>query len=114
MARSTRNDAQRQVVAKVEQGLRELAQLSGSEDSILESGPGPDLLNLGHAGLRSECWSSASGRGSGGSRSEFATPPFATLRLRAPRWRRTSAHHSRPAHRAEARFTPDNREMLTF
>jgi hypothetical protein len=114
VARSTRNDVQRQSAAKVEQSLRDLAELAVcEEDSFVELGPAVDTLNLGHAGLRNECWSGASGRGLGCSRSEFAAPQFAAQPLRGPRRRRT-LHHSRPPHRAEARFTPDNREILTF
>ena len=108
MARSTRNDALRQLAPKVEQELAVC-----EEDSIVESGPALDILNLGHASLRSECWSRVSGMGLGSFRSEYAAPQFATQRLRGPR-RRARLHHSRPPHRAEARFTPDNREFLTF
>lgn len=111
MARSTRNDAQRQTVPKVEQGLRDLAEPAGcAEDPIVESRPALDILNLGHAGPRKECWSGANGTALGSSRSEVA----ATERLRAPRRRHTQLYHSRPPHRVEARFTPDNREVLTF
>jgi hypothetical protein len=115
MARSTRNDAQRQSASKVEPGLPDLVELAGSEDSLIgASGAALESLNLGHAGLRNECWSSVGGRGLGSARSEFAAPQFATQRLRGPRRRRTHLHLSRPAQRAEARFTPDNREILTF
>jgi hypothetical protein len=115
VARSTRNDVQRQWTPKVEQGLRDVAELAVSEeDSFVELGPALDTLNLGHAGLRNECWSRVGGMGLGSSRSEFAAPQFATQRLRGPRRRRTQLHLSRPAQRAEARFTPDNREILTF
>ena len=115
MARSMRNGAERQSAPKVEQGLRDVAELAVcEEDSFVERGPALDTLNLGHAGLRNECWSGANGRGVGSYRSEFAAPQFATQRLRGPRRRRTQLHHSRPPHRAEARFTPDNREILTF
>ena len=107
MARSTRNDAQRQSAPNIEPGLPD-------HGLIGESGAALESLNLGHASLRNECWSGASGRGLDSSRSEFAAPQFATQRLRGPRRRRTQLHHSRPQHRAEARFTPDNREILTF
>jgi hypothetical protein len=115
MARPTRTNAQRRSVPKVEQDLRDLAELAAcAEESISESEPVTDILNLGHAGLGSECWSGVSGRGLGCYRSEFAAPQFATQRLRGPRRHRTQLHHSRPLHSAEARFTADDREMLTF
>jgi hypothetical protein len=115
VARSTRNDAQRQSALKVEPSLPDLVELAGSEDGLIgESVAVLDSLNLGHAGLRNECWPGASGRGLSSSRSEFAALRFATQRLRRPRRRRTQLHLSRPAQRAEARFTPDNREILTF
>jgi hypothetical protein len=111
MARSTRNDAQRQSALKVEPALSDVVELAGSEDTPL--GESAESLNLGHAGLRSECWSGASGRGLGYFRSEFAAPQFATQRLRDSRRRHTQPHHSRPPQRAEARFTPENCEILT-
>jgi hypothetical protein len=109
VARSRRNDALRQLAPKIEQELAVC-----EEDSIVESGPVLDTLNLGHASLRNECWSRVGGMGLGSLRSEYAAPQFATPRLRGPRGRRARLHHSRPPHRAEARFTPDNREFLTF
>ena len=113
MARSTRNDAQRQSAPKVEQSLRDLAELAVcEEDSIVESGPALDTLNLGHAGLRSECWPGTSAMVSSTSRSGPAGLRRATLRVRRPR-KRTPLHRSRPSPRAEARFIPDNREILT-
>ena len=108
MARSTRN-AQRQSVPKVEQGLRDLAELAVcAEDAIVESRSAPDILNLGHAGLQNVCWSGVSGSAFGSSRSKFAAPQFAAQRLRGPRRRHTQLQHSRPPHGAGARFTPDN------
>ena len=85
MARSTRNDAQRQSAPNIEPGLPDLVELAGSEDGLIgESGAALESLNLGHASLRNECWSGASGRGLVSSRSEFAAPQFATQRLRGP------------------------------
>ncbi len=56
VARSTRNDAQRQSAPKVEQSLRDLAELAVcEEDSFVELGSALDTLNLGHAGVRNEC-----------------------------------------------------------
>lgn len=101
MARSTRNNAQRQSAPKVEQGLRDVAELAVcEEDSIVESGPTLDTLNLGHAGLRTECWP--------------GTPRLATLRLRRPPRRRTPLHRWRPSDGAEARFTPNNSGILAY
>jgi len=100
VARSTRNDAQRHSAPKVEPGLPDLVELAGSEDALIgASGAALESLNLGHARLRNECWSGVGGKG---------------LSLRGPWRRRTQLHHSRPPRRAEARFTPDNREILTF
>ena len=114
MARSTLNDARRQSVPKVEPGIPDLVELTGSEDGPIAEGAALESLNLGHAGLRNECWSRVGGKGWGSSRSEFAAPQFATQRLRGPRRRRTQLYHSRPPYRAEARFTADNPEILTF
>ncbi len=112
MARSTRNAAQRQSARQVEQSLRDLAELAVcEEDSIVESGPVLDTLNLGHAGLRNECWPGTSAMVSSTSRSGPAAPRRATLRLRRPR-KRTPLHRSRLSPRAEARFVPDNHEIL--
>ena len=114
MARSTRNDAQRQSAPKVEQSLRDLAELAVcEEDSFVELGPALDTLNLGHAGLRNECWPGTSAMVSGTSSSGAAAPRRATLRLRRPPRKRTPLHRSRPSQRAEARIIPDNREILT-
>jgi hypothetical protein len=115
MARSTRNDAQRRSAPKVKPALSDVVEAAGSEgDPIGESGVALESLNLGHAGLRNECWSGASGRGVGCSRSEFAAPQFSMQRLRRPRRRRTRLHHSRPSRSAEARFTPENCEILMY
>jgi hypothetical protein len=115
MARSTRNDRQRQSGRKVEQGLHDLADLAlHVEDSIIEPGPAPDSLNLGHAGLRNECWSGASGRVSVTFRSGSAGLRLGTQRFRDERRTRTQLHHRRPPHRAEARFAAVYWEILTF
>jgi hypothetical protein len=111
--RSTRNDTQRQS-ALVERSLPDLTGLDPSEaGSIAESAAAVETLNLGHAGLQNECWSGASGIGSGSCRGESGAPRLATQRLlRAPR-KRTPLHRLRSARGAEARFTPDNLEILT-
>jgi hypothetical protein len=113
VARSTRNDTQRQS-APVEQSLRVLAELTEcEEDSFVELGPALDTLNLGHAGLRNECWPGTSAMVSSTCRSGPAAPRRATLCLRRPPRKRTPLHRLRPSQRAEARFIPDNREILT-
>jgi hypothetical protein len=115
MTRSARNDTQRQLVPKVEQGLRDLAELAVCDEvSTVESGAAPDSLDLGHAGVRNECWSGASGMRSETSRTGSAGPRLATQRLPRPPRRRTPLHCLRPSQQAEARFTPDYREFLTF
>jgi len=107
VARSTRNDAQRQSAPKVEQSLGVLAELAVcEEDSFVELRPALDTLNLGHAGLRNECWPDTSAMVSSTSRNGPAAPRRATLRLRRPPRKRTPLHRSRPSQRAEARFIP--------
>jgi hypothetical protein len=114
VARSTRNDAQRQSAPKIEQSLRDLAELAVcEEDSFVELGPALETLNLGHAGLRNECWPGTSAMVSSTSRSGPAAPRRATLRLRRRSRKCTPLHRPRPSQRAEARFIPDNREILT-
>jgi hypothetical protein len=114
VASSTRNDPQRQSVPKVEQSLRDPAELAVcEEDSFVEIGAALDTLNLGHAGLRNECWPGTSAPVSSTSRGGPAAPRRATRRLRRPPRQRTPLHRSRPSQRAEARFIPDNHEILT-
>ena len=115
MARLTRNHAQRQSAPKAEPALSDVAELVGcEEDPIGESAAALESLNLGHAGLRNECWSGTRGMVSDMLRSGSAGTRLATQRARGPRRTHTQLHHSRPPHSAEARFTPDNRENLTF
>jgi len=114
VARSTRNAAQRQSAPKVEQSLSDLAELAVCEvDSFVELGPALDTLELGHAGLRKECWPGTSAMVSSTARSGPAAPRPVALRLRRPPRKRTPLHRSRPSRRAEARFIPDNREIPT-
>jgi len=114
VARSTRNDPQRPSAPRVEQGLRVAAEPAArEEESLVELGPAPESLNLGHAGLRNECWPGTSAMVSSTCRSGPAAPRRATLRRRRPPRKRTPLHGSRPSQRAEARFIPDNREILT-
>jgi hypothetical protein len=115
MARSNRLDTQRQSAPRVTQGLSDQARLA-----VPEGIPSDELeaavegLNLGHAGLRNECWSCVSGMQLGSYRRQTAAPRLATLRLRrAPRCR-TPLHSVKPSQAAEARFTPDDPEFLTY
>jgi hypothetical protein len=111
VARSTRNDAKRQSAPNVEQSPHLLAELAEcEEDSLVEPGLALDTLNLGHPGLRNECWSGTSAIVSSTSRSRPAAPRRATLRLRRAPRKRPPSHQSRPSQRAEARFIPDNGE----
>jgi hypothetical protein len=114
MARSTRNDAQRQLALKLEAALADAPEeLAGSEEGpIGEAAGAVEILNLGHAGLQKECWSGTNGRGLGCFRTEFAAPQFAPQRLRGLRRRRAQPHHTRPPYDAEARFTPADYEFL--
>jgi hypothetical protein len=104
VARSMRNDAKRRAAPNVEQSLQLLVELAVcEEDSFVEPGRAPDTLNLGHAGLRNECWSGTSAMVSSTFRTGLAAP-----RLRRPPRKRTPLHQSRPSQRAEARFILDN------
>jgi hypothetical protein len=115
VARSTRNDAQRQLAPKVEQDLRAVAELAvWEEDSFVEWAPAPDTLNLGHAGLRNECWPGTIAMASWNAGNGPAAPRLATLRLQRPPRKWTPLHRSRPLQRAETRFIPDNRENLRY
>lgn len=113
MARSSRNDAQRQSALMVEEGRSDLTELPVPEGGAIgESAAALETLSLGHAGLRNECWSGVSGMELGSCRRQTAAPRLATLRLRrAPRCR-TPLHSVKPSQAAEARFTPDDCELL--
>jgi hypothetical protein len=112
MARSKRNEAQRPS-ATVEVGVRELAETVSEAALNVTSGATLETLDLGHAGLRNVCWSSASGMGSGSCRDD-SVAPLVTRRVRRPPRSRTPLHCVRPSQAAEARFTPDNCEFLTY
>ena len=113
MTRPTRNEAQSEL-APAERDPRDLAQrVISQEDPVGESGAALETVSLGHAGLRNECWRGASGMRPGGGRGEPAAPRLATQRLRRPPRRRTPLHRLRPSAGADARFTPDDRELLT-
>jgi hypothetical protein len=108
VARSMRTAAKRRAAPNVEQSLQLLVELVVcEEDSFVEPGRALDTLNLGHAGLRNECWSGTSAMVSSTFRTGLVAPRRATPRLRPPR-KRTPLHQSRPPQRAEARFIPDN------
>jgi hypothetical protein len=114
VARSTRNHPQRPSAPRVEQDLCVAAEPAArEEDSLVELGPAPETLNLGHGGLRNECWPGTSAMVSSASRRGLAAPRRASLRPRRPPRKRTPLHGSRPSQRAEARFIPDHREILT-
>ena len=68
-------------------------------------------LNLGHAGLASECWSGTPGTRSNTRSNAMAAPQRPALRLRQsarPRMR----HCPRPPYPAEARFTATDCQFL--
>ena len=92
VAHSKRNAAQQQAATKVEAA---------------------ETLNLGHAGLRSECWPGTGGMGSSCCDSESASPRSAVLRLHRPPRKRTPLHRARPSQAAKARFSSDDYEFLT-
>lgn len=97
MARSNQNDPERQLAPEVESALHDRAEIVVPQDRPFgRSVPAQDTLNIGHAGLRSECW---------------AALRQATLRLRRPARKRTPLHCSRPSQVAEARFTSDGYEF---
>jgi hypothetical protein len=69
-------------------------------------------LNLGHAGLTSECWPGARATRSATRSNVLAASRWPALRLRRPA-RQHSRHCPRPSYPAEARFTPDDSQFLT-
>jgi hypothetical protein len=98
MARSTQNDPERELAPEVESTLHDRAEIVESQDRPFgRSVPAQETLNIGHAGLRNECW---------------AALRQATLRLRRPARKRTPLHCSRPSQVAEARFTSDGYEFI--
>jgi hypothetical protein len=114
VARSTRNDPQRPSAPRIEQGFRVPAEPAAREEgSLVELGPAPETLNLGHAGLRNECWPGTNAMVSSTSRGGPAAPRRAMLRPPRPPRKRPPLHGSGPSQRAEARFIPDSREILT-
>jgi hypothetical protein len=69
-------------------------------------------LNLGHAGLASECWPGARGMGSETRSNVMAAPRRPALRLQRPARPRTR-RCPRPSYPAEARFTAADSQFLT-
>lgn len=111
MAQTKRNDAQRPSPVELEPTLKERGDIAASDETSI--GPLSDeTLNLGHACLRSECWSGMGEMASGRACGATAIPPSVTRRRGPPR-KRSPRHHSRPLRGAEARFTSDDYEFLT-
>jgi hypothetical protein len=81
--------------------------------AIVESGAVPDVLYLGHSGVRNECWAGANGVVSGTFRSESAAPRVASQRSRRVPRQSTLLHRMRPSREAQARFAPEHCEFLT-
>ena len=97
MARSTQTDPERQLAPEVESAAHDRAETVQPQDRPFNrSVPAQETLDIGHAGLRSECWT-ALGQ--------------AKLRWRRPARKRTRLHCSRPSQVAEARFTSDGYEF---
>jgi len=92
MAHTKRNEAERQAVSEVD---------------ALES------LNLGHAGLRSECWSGATDSRASHRNGESWPARSPGLRLQRPPRQRTPLHRMRPLQAAEAHFVSQDYEFLT-
>ena len=113
VARSSGNKAQR-YSAWLEGDLPDQATIAlFGAVPIGDSGTALETLNLGHAGLRNECWPNASGTSAGGCRGDLVSPQRAAQRLRRPPRSGAPRHILRLSQPAEERFTPDNREVLT-
>jgi hypothetical protein len=110
-----RNDAPAQSPPEMELGLRDLTEPPVSEAGpIARSAAATEAPGFGHAGLGNDCGSGASGMGCGSSPSDSASPGMAMQRLRRRPRSRTPLHRVRPLRAAEARFTVDTFEILTF
>ena len=94
MASSTRHDMQPQPTPE--------GDIASKEDTT---------LNLGHAGLTSECWRGTMGTASGTRSNLTAAPRVAAPRLRLPA-RLRARHCQRPSQPAEARFTAADGQFL--
>jgi len=94
MARSNQNDPERQLAPEVERALHDRVEIVQPQDRPFgRSVVAQETLNIGHAGLRSECWAAL------------------TPRSPRPARERTPLHGSRPSQVAEARFTSDGYEF---
>jgi hypothetical protein len=83
-------------------------ELTQSADSATAQEP----LNLGHAGLGSDCWGARSAMASA-AWSCWSQPAWeAPLRLPRPARQRTPLHCLRPAQEAQGRFTSEDFEIL--
>lgn len=97
MARSTQYDPEQQCAPEVGSALDPRAQMAECQERpfgrpvAVEEAP-----DIGHAGLRSECWAALQRH---------------TLRLQRPARTRTTLHRKRPSPGAEARFTPQDFEF---
>jgi hypothetical protein len=97
MAHTKRNETHGPAAPKVERDLREPATTTAPDErSTDHSGAALETLNLGHACLRSECWS-----------------PSAARHRRGPAPRRSPLHCSRPPERADARLVSNDYEILS-
>jgi hypothetical protein len=100
MGHTKRNEAQRRAAAEAEPTLHNQAELAKpAQGSSGHSGAALETLNLGHACLKSECWSGPS---------EIS----ASRRLRGPAWQRSPLHCWRPSQRAKTEFRLDDEEIL--
>lgn len=98
MAQSRRNDIQRETPTDLERVPNDRQQIAVDNEGLFDGfGPVLESLDLGHAGLRSECWAALRQR---------------TLRLPRSARQRTPLHLARPSAPAEARFTPLQGEFI--
>ena len=88
-----RNDAKRQSALDFEAVLEERLQIAESDETSAADSP-QEFFNLGHAGLRGECWP-------------------VIPRPRGPALSRSVLHRSRSLQKAETRSTPNGYEFLT-
>jgi len=111
MAQTKRNEAQWTSPVELEPASKGCGDIAESDETSM--GPLSDeALNLGHACLRSECWSGMGEVAFDRACGATAIPPSVTRRRGTPR-KGSSRHHPRPLRGAEARFTSDDYEFLT-
>ena len=101
MAHSRRNESQRppgEEPAEEQRAAEKWLEIASDDGALRDRCICiPEALDLGHAGLRNECWQPLGQR---------------TRRSRRPRRRRTILHAARPSAPAEARFAPSHSEFL--